>query len=336
MAAEMKIGPRDVITRMLKMESGLRRCARIMMFMDRKQFVDTLIALPDDVVISLAREMAKLKAQIQNMELERETVKKELGQIANIIDLTPPDPQGAKEFAFLGELDDSTLISLGTTLDERTFAAVVCNAPVERGSLLLGAIGSRRLRRDLIEEMTKLSAKDRRQAHDLADEIRGSIASGYNSLRDRLGVVETRMIKKQLTRVLTRDDTSGRTDFSKLKMLETKRHTKESLEGGSSSGHRSAGSLKSYASKEQTVSLRAMLEAADEFDLQMWLGNVPADHIALALAKDDGALTRIIGNNLSPRRWREVEQEMDKLKDVTEDRVQGAQKAIVNRIQSMK
>jgi|GEM_PF-5035465 len=334
MGAEMKVGPRDVVRRLLQMESGLRKCARMMLFMDRKQLVDTLIALPDDVVISLAREMAKLKTQIKDMNAELEAVKKELGQVAAIVDLRMPNPAGANEFAFLGDLDDTTLISLGTTLEERTFAAAVCNAPVDRGMLLLGAIGSRKLRRDMIEEMTRLGTQGPASAIQLADEIRADIASGYRKLRDRLGVVETRMIKKQLTRVLTRDDASGRTDSGKLKLLETARYSKDDLSGsGSSSGGGSSATGAKPASRD--VSLQAMLEGADEFDLQTWLGSVPADHIALALAKDDGKLTRIIGNNLSPRRWREVEQEMDSLKEITEDKVQGAQRAIVKRIQSM-
>ena len=104
MAGEIRTGAENVIRELLRREHGVRKCARILFFMDRRQLVDILLGLPDDIVIAIAREMAKLRAHIPDLLVERQKIGEELGALTEVIDLSPPRPS-SNPFDFLGPDD---------------------------------------------------------------------------------------------------------------------------------------------------------------------------------------------------------------------------------------
>jgi hypothetical protein len=196
---ELVSGTPEYIRRLMLEEHGSRKCARILFFFDRKALVEILYELPDETILILAREMARLRGSLTDLQRAREEVEGELRRVTEVIDLDPPSPPGAEGFVFLDRAEPEELIELARDLDDYQLAAVVCNAPVESATFLLGSIDRKRWRLDLIEEMTRMRIRGGDQALELAQVtrealeavdpdlncLRGSPSSGSDSFAQR-------------------------------------------------------------------------------------------------------------------------------------------------------
>ncbi len=151
-------GPERAIRRLLQMEHGVRKAARIMLFINRRQLLEIFVRLPDPIVIQLAREMILLRLEIPDLVRERERVADELGQLTEVIDLAPPSSLAVGGLDFLSDCDPQQLARLAATLDLGTLAAVVCNAATDVAAIMIASAGTGQTRHDLLDEMSRMKS----------------------------------------------------------------------------------------------------------------------------------------------------------------------------------
>ena len=313
---EVHVGPIQVIWRLLRMEHGVRKCARIMLFMNRQQLIHILVGLPSDILIAISREMAKLKGQLRDINEEREKIRNELGALAEVLDFSSPERLGHESFEFLDDVDPRALVELASELDPQTLATLVCHCSRDAALEMLAQYSKER--EPLVEELTRQREISTDEIKELAQVTKDSLEEAYERLKKKKGVAGTRVIRKGLT--------------SLLKTQDKKSATKGNSKSRKSSKTQPLGTNKD---KETTASLTLedLILTVESNSLQKIIGSVPAEMLALALCGSSERLGSLIRTNLSSTRLEDVAAETTHLDGVSPEECSAARRAIAKRIQ---
>ncbi|MCK6439042.1 MAG: hypothetical protein L6Q71_02435 [Planctomycetes bacterium] len=195
MPPEVKIGTQELIQRLLRQEHGTRKCARIMLFMNRQQLIPIIIGLPVDVLIAIAREMAKLKSQLVDLMEERERMRSELGLLAEVLDFSPPERKAHEAFGFLDDISPQALVALATELDPHTLATLACHASADAAIEMIAGIRQLDVKTRLVNQLTRVKPLGKRS--DGLGITAGTLdfTTARYALPDLLGMLDGRAIQ---------------------------------------------------------------------------------------------------------------------------------------------
>ncbi len=302
----------EVIRRLLLQEHGVRKCARIMLFMNRRKALSILLGLPEETMLAILREMLKLQVQIKDLQGEFKQLQDELGLLSEVIELEAPKDQVGESFSLFQGLKHQEIFQLGKFLKPESLVQLFIHAPIQSAALLLSGLQNHALRQECIEALTRPIHRKNKTQEELRREIleaQGKLEPLKEHNQHELKISQFNKKKKQALKKRAIRNEQGRLE-------------KEPMDAKALS---------------QPLSLEALIYEREDKDLQRMLAQIPLEHLALVLGsfeagQHDQQLEQRILDCLSQRRRLDLEKERKNLGEATNQERQAARWALAKRL----